>query len=76
MRPSMLRRTPSLDAFERDCIASAPPDHARALVLFEALWAEAVELGVLPSKDPLEGIDIDIRLVRALNVLRAPRADR
>jgi len=27
------------------------------------MWKEGVSLGVLPPKDPLEGIDVDIKIV-------------
>jgi len=72
----MLRRTPLLDRFERDQIASEPPDYFRSLAIFEALWAEAVALGVLPFKDPLEGIEGTIELARALHVRTTPGTDR
>ena len=38
-----------------------------ALRIFEAMWKEATSLWVLPSKDPLEGIEVDIRIARMLN---------
>jgi hypothetical protein len=72
----MIRRTRLLDRFERDQIAGEPPDYFRSLAIFEAMWAEAVALGVLPSKDPLEGIEDTIALAKALHVRTAPRADR
>jgi hypothetical protein len=36
-------------------------------ILFTALWNEGVALGVLPPADPLEGIEVDIRMARILN---------
>jgi len=42
----------------------------QALNIFEAMWKEGVSLGVLPPKDPLEGIDVDIRVARILNCLK------
>ena len=44
------------------------PDYFRNLTIFEELYREARALGVLPVKDPLEGIDTDIRLAGILNV--------
>jgi len=41
--------------------------YKKALRIFEALWQEAVSLKVLPSKDPLEGIEVDLRIARILN---------
>jgi hypothetical protein len=31
------------------------------------MWEEGRKLGVLPLKDPLEGIEVDIRMARILN---------
>lgn len=45
-----------------------PPDYFRNLRVFEALFQEALLLGALPLRDPLEGIDVDIRLAQVINV--------
>ena len=42
-------------------------NYKAALKIFEALWQEAVNLKVLPAKDPLEGIEDDVRIARILN---------
>lgn len=39
----------------------------KALRIFEGLWKEGCALGVLPPKDPMEGIETDIRIAAALN---------
>jgi len=72
----MRRRTPGLDRFESDRIRSEPPDSAAARRIFEGLWQEAVTLGVLPCRDLLDGIDVKIRLARALHVREAARKNR
>lgn len=41
-----------------------------ALALFEAMWQEATTLGTLPLEDPLEDIEVDIRLAQILNNLK------
>ncbi len=41
--------------------------------IIEALLAEAVELGVLPLKQPLEGLETDIRIARIVNSI--PKTD-
>jgi hypothetical protein len=38
-----------------------------AIKLFTYMWNEALILGVLPPKDPLEGIEVDIRIAKTLN---------
>ena len=63
----MIRNAVILEKFERELIENEKPDYLRALKIFEALWREGVEIGVLPSKDPLEDIETDIRIARILN---------
>lgn len=64
----MIRRPELVAQFEAEYERREPLDHRRNLAIFEALFQEARALGVLPGSDPLEGIDVDIRLARALNV--------
>ncbi|MGC9445265.1 MAG: hypothetical protein ACP5E9_10125 [Candidatus Methanospirareceae archaeon] len=41
--------------------------------MLDALHAEAVALGALPLRDPLEGLEVDIRIAWVVNhVSRAP----
>jgi len=39
----------------------------QARKLFTSMWNEGVHLGVLPPKEPLEGIAVDIKIARVLN---------
>lgn len=64
----MLKRNSLLEAFEREQVQHSEPDFFKNLRIFEALYQEAKQLGVFPLKDPLEGIDVDIRLAQVLNV--------
>ena len=42
--------------------------------ILEAMLEEAKSLGVWPPKDPLEGIEVDIKLAKAINAIqRTPR---
>ncbi len=41
--------------------------HRQALKLFTAMWEEARSLGIIPTKDPMEGIAVDIRIAKVLN---------
>ena len=43
--------------------------YAQARRLFDALYHEARALHVLPSRDPLEGLEADLRLAAALHGL-------
>ena len=63
----MITNSSILHAFERDLIRQEPADYRHALRIFEALYCEARALGVIPLRDALDGIDVDIRLAGVLN---------
>ena len=54
-------------AFERELIRREKPDLKRNFKIIEALFQEAVDLGVFPLKDPLEGLEVDIRIAKVVN---------
>lgn len=54
------------DQFEDELMSRQRLTHAQAMAIFESLWNEGRELGVLPPRDPLEGIETDIRLAAIL----------
>ncbi len=56
--------------FEAEQLRRAP-DYWRSLAIYESLYEEALALGSLPPKDPLEGIEVDIALAQALRVQAA-----
>lgn len=64
----MIHDSHQLREWENHYIANAAADYFRNLQIFEALYQEAVALGVLPPKDRLEGIEDKIRLARMINV--------
>lgn len=64
----MITRPDLVAAFEMEQIRNTPPDFERSLRIVEGLYELARMLGALPTKNPLEGIEVDIRVARALNV--------
>jgi hypothetical protein len=72
----MIKRPDLLEAFERARIRNAPPDYFRNLRIVEALYEEAKALRCFPLKDPLAGLERDIRLAKILNVSTPPRQNR
>jgi hypothetical protein len=66
----MIRNTRLLEEFERIQIKKEKPDYLKSLRIFEALWNEGINLGILPLKDHLEDIETDIRIARILNSQR------
>ena len=39
----------------------------RVFEIFSSMWEEAMNIGVIPFKDPLAGIEVDIKMARILN---------
>jgi hypothetical protein len=69
----MIKNEKKLQSFERELAKKGKVDFSANLGLVEAMFAEAVALGTFPLKDPLSGIDVDIRIAKALNgVHRSP----
>jgi hypothetical protein len=63
----MIKDARLLSEFNKKEVMMEKLDYATALQLFEGMWHEGVLLGVLPLKDPLEEIEVDIRIARILN---------
>lgn len=66
----MIRRPDLVEAFEQELPRRRPVDHQQNLRIAEALYEEARALGVLPLKDPLDGIEVKIRLAKALHSVK------
>ena len=63
----MIKDIKALKKFEDGLLSKEQLSYDRAMSIFEALWNEAVSLGVLPLKDPMEGIEVKIKLAAVLN---------
>jgi hypothetical protein len=65
----MIRNKEYLEAFEDRLIAEEEIDFARNMEIYEAMYREAVESGIFPLKDPLDGIEVAVRISKILNRL-------
>jgi hypothetical protein len=64
----MIRNIRLLNNFEKEFIKNNKKiSFQDNLKIFSALWQEGLTLGVLPPKNPLEGIETDIRIARIIN---------
>ncbi len=63
----MIKNQKKIEAFERELAKKQKADFRANLGLVEAMHAEAVALGIFPLKDPLSGIDVDVRIAKAVN---------
>ena len=53
--------------FEVEFIKREKVDRVKNFKIVNALYEEAVTLGVIPSKNPLDGIEVDLRIARVVN---------
>jgi hypothetical protein len=58
----MIKNEKKLKSFEKEKLG-----FKAAMKIFTALWKEAVHFKVFPSKNPLEGIETDLKIARILN---------
>ncbi len=66
----MIRDADEFAQWESEWLRRNPGDLATRLRLHEAMCEHARSLGVFFRQDPLEGIEVVIRVARALNVRR------
>ncbi len=69
----MVRNPQVLAELERRLIRAEPPDFFRSLQLYEAMYEEAKAFGVFPLRDPLDGLDVKIRVSEVFRVSGSPR---
>ena len=53
--------------FEIELLRNEELDLKNKFKILEALYKEAVALGVFPLRDSLEGLDVDIRIAKVVN---------
>jgi len=58
-----------LHKFEIDLMKRQAPDPVRSLHIVEAMYDEARHFGVFPLGDPLEGLEIDLKIARVVNLV-------
>jgi hypothetical protein len=68
----MVRNSKKLRAFEAVRVRAEKVDVERNLRILDALYEEALRHGALPPKDPLEGIEVKIRIAKAVNRVQRP----
>src|SRR4030042_3956176 len=62
-----VRKRRELLKFENDFLREEKVDPVRNFRIAEALYREAVTLGIIPLKDPLDGIEVDLKIARVVN---------
>ena len=62
----MIKRD-ALEKFEKELLRKEKIDIKKKFQTMSALYKEAVTLGIFPLKDPLEGLDVKIKIARVVN---------
>lgn len=65
----MIKNKPILNKFYQKLIEQENISYEKALLIYEALHKEAVSLGVINSRNILDGLEIDLRVAKAINTL-------
>ena len=63
----MIQNRNKLDEFYRRLDAKENLSYREALAIYEMLHKEAVSLGAINSENILDGLDVDIRIAKAIN---------
>ena len=61
------RKRRELLKFEIDFLKEEKVNLARNFRIVDALYKEAVALGIIPLKNPLDGIEVDLKIAKAVN---------
>jgi len=67
----MVKNKRKLDKFYQKLIKQENISHKKALSIYEAMHKEAVSLGIINSENILEGLEIDLRVAKAINGLNS-----
>lgn len=63
----MITNHQELQKFEKELRRKEKVDVTRNFRIVDALYNEAVALGVIPRRDHLDGLEIDIKIARVVN---------
>ncbi len=63
---NMVKNSKLLQQFERS-LKKEKPDYQKNMEIFEGMYKEAVYLNAIPLKDPLDGLEVDIKIARVSN---------
>ena len=63
----MIRNRHKLDEFQRKLDVEESLSYIEALAIYEMLHEEAVSLGAINSENILDGLEVDLRIAKAIN---------
>jgi hypothetical protein len=63
----MIKNGRILQRFERELIRKEKVDVMKNFQIVDAMYHEVVELGIIPLKNPLDGLETDIKVAKVVN---------
>jgi hypothetical protein len=63
----MIQNRHKMNEFQRKLDAEESLSYREALAIYEMLHKEAVSLGVINSENILDGLEVDLRVAKAIN---------
>lgn len=63
----MIKNRKELEKFESEILRKEKLSIKKKFLLMDAMYEEAVALGSFPLKDPLLGLDVDIKIAKVIN---------
>jgi hypothetical protein len=60
-------RNNEFQKFEMELVKREKVDIERNFRVVDALYKEAVTLGIMPLKNPLDGIEVDLKIAKVIN---------
>ncbi len=63
----MIKNPDLLQKFEDEFTQREKADFLKNIRLVDAMYREAVSLGIFPLKDPLDGVETDIKIAEVIN---------
>jgi hypothetical protein len=63
----LIKNIKIIEHMEKDFISKQKLSYKKSMQIFEAMWNEGIRLNILPPKERLEGIDVDIKIAKVLN---------
>ena len=63
----MIRNSKMFYEFEKELIKKEKADVIKNFHMVDSMYDEAVALGIIPMKDPLDGLEIDLKIAKVVN---------
>jgi len=63
----MITNRSEVEEFEKELLRKEKVDFMKNIAIVNAMYNEAVALGVIPMKNPLDGLEIDVKIARVVN---------